>query len=89
MGRHVLNPSNFSTFVDTLRRPKILSGSVGDNLAGTGAIPSAIGLIVVALYPKTEISPTLHHLIVSLLVVVESLAVVDVILDVTTADSHD
>ena len=90
MAGNILNALNLPTFVQTLPHIKDLSCSMSDNLSGMRPISIVVSLVVIALDPKLEISLSLNHFVINLLISVKRLHIVNVVLYITcTADQAE
>ena len=90
MAGNILNALNLATFVQTLPHIKDLSRSVSNYLSGMRSMSIVVSLVVIALDPKLEISLSLNHFVINLLISVKRLHIVNVVLYITcTADQAE
>jgi hypothetical protein len=67
----ILDSSNITALIDRLSGEIVLSCCVSNYLFPASAIFCFDGSVVVALYPEMEITPSCHHFIIGLLVIIE------------------
>jgi hypothetical protein len=85
----VKNVANLSTLIKAGSNCKDLISSMSDHFSSTRSFLRAYGHIMITLYPKFEVTSSLHHFIVSVFVLRISLHVVEVFPQIAAADAQN
>ena len=83
----IINIGDFSTFISTFRKHKVLIGSMGNNFSSSSIFSTSRRNIVIAFNVELEVTFSGRHFIISLLVLIIFLHVIKVVFDLTTAYS--